>query len=57
MKIGSLGVVLENGENGTNLILEPILNSSRSNQCEALLHALVDLPHKLGPENSEHFSN
>ena len=50
MKIRYLGVVLENGENNTNLILEPILNSSRSNQCEALLHALVDLPHKLCPE-------
>ena len=41
--------------NGTDLILEPILNSSRSNQCEALLHALVDLPHKLCPKKKWKF--
>merc|ERR1719341_103302 len=32
-----------------NLILEPIFNPSRSNQGETLLHALVNLPHKLCP--------
>ena len=38
-----------------DLILEAILNPSRSNQGEPLLHALVNLPHKLCPvkENFE----
>ena len=35
-----------------NLVLKPILNPRCSNQCETLLHALVDLAHKLRPKEA-----
>ena len=38
-----------------NLILETILNSSCSNQGETLLHALVNLAHKLCPGKMQKF--
>ena len=36
-----------------DLVLKPILDPCCPNQCETLLHALVDLAHKLRPKEAK----